>query len=288
MGRKAIPLRPFEGEQVSGDNDASSSRKRKRSPERSDDPNHETPTRRQTEFHSPQKKLVVIECLRHLSHLLLDREIFEAFGVPHRTGLRWKYQARIEEVEGPRQYKKRGRKQALGQDVVEQMKEALITHPEITSWEALGKEIGAETSWRTVQRTLERDGFCSQLAFFINVIVTCEIFTHTPRPPIDQPMIDRLTSILAASQPDEITSWKALGRLVGCEWGWKAVQRALVKAGYCKQIACAKRWLSHGEVCAHLLERAAAEEVPEQLPQHFEPQLAQEPPSEMAPAPIPD
>ena len=285
MGRKAIPLRPLEGEPPSGNNDASSSRKRRRSPERPESPNQDTPTRRQAEYHSPQKKMVVLECLRNLSHLLLDKEIFEAFGVPHRTGLRWKYQARIEEVEGPRQYKKRGRKQAMGHDMVERMKEALVTHPEITSWEALGKEIGAETSWRTVQRTLERDGFCSQLACTKKRLVTSELCTHTARPPIDQQMVDRLTSILATSQPDEITSWKALGCIVGCEWGWKAVQRAMVKAGYCKQISCAKRWLSHGEVCSHLLERAA-EEAPEQLhEQHFEPQLAQEQPP--APAPMP-
>ena len=244
------------------------SRKRKHSPSQQESPSQNESGRKPPEFHSPHKKMVVMECLKHLNHLLLDKEIFESFGIPYRTGLRWKTQARIEEVHGPRVLKKRGRKQAIDQDTVEKMKEALVTNPEISSWDALGKQIGCETSWRTVQRSLERDGFCSQLACTKNRLITGQMCAHVPRPPIDRPMIDALVSNLANSGPDQITSWKALGKMVGCQWGWKAVQRAMVKEGYCKQIACAKRWLSHGELCNHVIERAAAGEMGEaQLPQ---------------------
>lgn len=81
-----------------------------------------------TKYHTPQKA-TVLGALKHQSHLLFDKEIYEAYEVPKRTARRWKKKDQEAATEQARRDRntlsRRGRKTKIDANTIEKMKRNL-------------------------------------------------------------------------------------------------------------------------------------------------------------------
>lgn len=60
--------------------------------------------------------------------------------------------------------------------------------------------------------------------------------------------IAKADSLLQGQYKNQEISWKQLGSLIGVEASESTIRRAFYDAGYCRSMACRKRWLTHGDM----------------------------------------